>query len=47
VDGKLNHSTRFVLIDRKRRIRAFYVTGEENVLARVRADIRSLLERQS
>jgi protein SCO1/2 len=47
VDGNLNHSTRFVLVDRTGQIRGFYVTGEEGVLAKLRSDIRSLLEARS
>jgi protein SCO1/2 len=42
VDGKLEHSTRFVLIDRKSRVRGFYLTSEENAIPRLVADAKSL-----
>lgn len=42
VDGQLNHSTRFVLVDRKGQIRAFYDTSEPESIPRLVADIRRL-----
>jgi protein SCO1 len=42
VDGSLNHSTRFVLVDPKRRIRGYYSTGEQGFLARLVRDIKAL-----
>lgn len=43
VDGQLNHSTRFVLVDRKSRIRGYYDTSEPGSVAKVVADIRRLV----
>jgi protein SCO1/2 len=42
VDGSLTHSTRFVLVDRRRRIRGFYTTGEDAFLPQLMHDIRQL-----
>jgi protein SCO1 len=42
VDGSLNHSTRFALVDRRRRIRGYYSTGEDGFLTRLIRDIRTL-----
>lgn len=42
VDGSMNHSTRFTLVDQKRRVRAYYVTSEDGVLPRLVHDIRQL-----
>jgi protein SCO1/2 len=42
VDGSLTHSTRFVLVDRRRRIRGFYSTGEDAFLPQLMHDIRQL-----
>jgi protein SCO1/2 len=42
VDGSMTHSTRFALVDQKRRIRAYYITGEDGVLPRLLHDIRQL-----
>ena len=38
VNGDLEHSTRFVLIDRKSRIRGFYLTSDEDAIPQVIAD---------
>jgi protein SCO1/2 len=46
VDGSLTHSTRFVLVDRKRRIRGFYHTGEGDFLPQLVRDI-ATLERET
>jgi protein SCO1/2 len=43
VDGSLQHSTRFALIDRQGRIRGFYSTGENGSYARIPEDARKLL----
>ena len=43
IDGSLDHSTRFVLIDRKSQVRGFYLTSEPDAIARVIADAKSLL----
>jgi protein SCO1/2 len=42
VDGSLTHSTRFVLVDPKRRIRGFYTTGEDAFMPQLMHDIRQL-----
>jgi protein SCO1/2 len=42
IDGSMTHSTRFVLVDAQRRIRGYYVTGEDGVLPRLVGDIRRL-----
>lgn len=38
VNGDLEHSTRFVLIDRKSRVRGYYLTSEEDAIPRLIAD---------
>lgn len=42
VDGSLVHSTRFVLVDRKGRIRGAYASTDDDFLARLVRDIRKL-----
>jgi protein SCO1 len=42
VDGSLNHSTRFVLVDRARRIRGYYASSEEGFLKKLIHDLRRL-----
>jgi protein SCO1 len=42
VDGSLTHSTRFVLVDPRRRIRGFYATGEDAFMPQLMHDIRQL-----
>ncbi|HZT37729.1 MAG TPA: SCO family protein [Bryobacteraceae bacterium] len=42
--NSLDHSTRFVLVDRRRRIRGFYLTAEPDALKHLTSDIRSLLD---
>jgi len=42
VDGSLQHSTRFVLVDRQGRIRGYYGTSEDDPTAHVIVDIRRL-----
>jgi protein SCO1/2 len=42
VDGSLTHSTRFVLVDRRRQIRGFYSTGEDAFMPQLMHDIRQL-----
>jgi len=42
VDGNLTHSTRFVLMDRKRQIRGFYTYGEDNFMRDLLHDVRQL-----
>jgi len=42
VDGRLGHSTRFTLVDRTRRIRGYYITGEEGFMPKLMHDIRQL-----
>jgi protein SCO1/2 len=38
VNGDLQHSTRFVLIDRQSRVRGYYLTSEEDAIPRLIAD---------
>jgi protein SCO1/2 len=47
VDGSLNHSTRFVLVDRRRRIRGYLSSTEDDFLRRVVHDIRQLERERS
>ena len=42
VDGSMTHSTRFVLVDRARRIRGYYITSEDAFLPKLIHDIRQL-----
>lgn len=44
VDGQLDHSTRFVLVDRKRHIRGFYRSDDPDNVHRLMDDIQSLLK---
>jgi protein SCO1/2 len=47
VDGSLQHSTRFVLVDRQGRIRGYYGTSEDDPTARLIVDIRQLANEPS
>jgi protein SCO1/2 len=47
VDGSLDHSTRFVLVDRKLQIRGYYLTSEPDAIQRVIADAKALLRQPS
>ena len=38
----MTHSTRFVLVDRQRRIRGYYVTGQDGFMPKLMHDIRQL-----
>jgi protein SCO1/2 len=42
VDGSLSHSTRFVLVDRRGRIRGFYTYGEDGFMPQLLHDVRQL-----
>ena len=44
VDGSLTHSTRFVLVDGKRRIRGFYLSAEDAFMPQLLHDIRQLVK---
>lgn len=44
VTGDLDHSTRFVLVDRKRQIRGFYLSNEAESIRQLLGDIRVLLK---
>ena len=44
VDGTLEHSTRFVLIDRQARVRGYYQSSDEDAVPKLIADARSLLK---
>jgi protein SCO1/2 len=43
VDGSLDHSTRFILVDRKSQVRGYYLTSEPDAITRLIADAKSLL----
>jgi protein SCO1/2 len=47
VNGSMSHSTRFALVDRQRRIRGYYVTGEDGFLPKLMHDIRQLDKEKS
>lgn len=47
VDGKLEHSTRFVLIDRLGRIRRYYDSSEPDSISRLIADARRLVKEKA
>src|SRR5476649_875564 len=42
VDGSLSHSTRFALVDGRRRIRGFYLTSEDDFKSRLLHDLHQL-----
>jgi len=44
VNGDLEHSTRFVLIDKSARVRGFYLTSEEDAIPHLIADAKDLLQ---
>jgi protein SCO1 len=43
IDGTLEHSTRFVLVDAKSRIRGFYDSSDAESMAKLNKDLQSLL----
>jgi protein SCO1/2 len=47
VDGSLNHSTRFVLLDRQSRIRGYYGTSDDNPVIQLVYDIKRILGEKS
>lgn len=47
IDGDLNHSTRFVLVDRHRRIRGFYRSDDADSMKQLNTDIQSLLKERA
>jgi len=47
VDAALQHSTRFVLVDRQARIRAYYDTSEASAISRLISDIYALARERS
>ena len=47
VGGNLQHSTRFVLVDRSSKIRGFYLTEEPDAVTRLIADTKNLLKGSS
>jgi protein SCO1/2 len=47
VDGSLTHSTRFVLVDRTRRIRGYYISSEDGFMNRLLHDVRQLERERS
>ena len=42
VDGSTSHSTRFSLVDRRMRIRGYYLTGDDGFMRQLLHDIRQL-----
>lgn len=42
IDGTLQHSTRFVLVDRRGQIRGYYDTSDASAIAQVISDVRAL-----
>ena len=47
VDGSLDHSTRFVLVDRKARIRGYYQFTDDDFPKRLLADLRQVVRERS
>ena len=47
VDGSMSHSTRFVLMDAKRRIRGYYISSEDAFMPQLIHDIRQLERERS
>lgn len=47
VDGQLDHSTRFVLVDRHRRIRGFYRSDDKDNIEQLMDGIQSLLKEKA
>jgi protein SCO1/2 len=47
VDGSLEHSTRFALVDGAAKIRGYYQTSEKDAIGRLIADARRLLREKS
>jgi protein SCO1/2 len=47
VDGSMTHSTRFVLVDRNRRIRGYYISSEDAFMPQLIHDIRQLERERS
>jgi protein SCO1/2 len=47
VNGDLQHSTRFVLVDRESRIRGYYLTSEEGAIPRLIGDAKALLRERT
>ena len=46
VDGSLQHSSRFVLVDPRAQIRGYYDTSEADAISRLIGDIKMLLNRE-
>jgi cytochrome oxidase Cu insertion factor (SCO1/SenC/PrrC family) len=42
VNGDLQHSTRFVLIDKQSRVRGYYLTADEDAIPRLIADAKQV-----
>ena len=47
VDGSLGHSTRFTLVDRRRRIRGYYISSDDGFMPKLMHDIRQLEREKS
>jgi cytochrome oxidase Cu insertion factor (SCO1/SenC/PrrC family) len=44
IDGRLEHSTRFVLVDQKSRIRGYYDSSDPDRMAALVSDVRALVK---
>ncbi|HSB15986.1 MAG TPA: SCO family protein [Bryobacteraceae bacterium] len=47
VDGSLNHSTRFVLLDRQSRVRGYYDSSDADSMKQLLADLKNLVRERS
>ena len=47
VDGSLNHSTRFVLLDRQSRVRGYYGSSDADSMKQLLADLKNLVRERS
>jgi protein SCO1 len=47
IDGTLDHSTRFVLVDRKSQVRGFYLSSDDDAIPHVISDAKALLKEKS
>jgi len=47
VDGSLDHSTRFILVDRQSQVRGYYLSSDVDAISRLIADAKTLLKERS
>lgn len=47
IDGTMQHSTRFVLVDKQSRIRGYYDTSDPSSIPKVIADVRALAQQRA